>query len=205
MHRFPLLLIVCFFLAMSWQAHGQGHASKQAKIKSAMSAGPSSISADVTIKDHDGSILRKGTNGWTCFPDDPDKPAENPYCVDQEWASWYKAFRNGEKPKVTQAGISYMLQGGSPGNNLDPSADKPTSDNQWMEEVKPHLMLIYPDSKMYESLPTDPQNGGPWVMWPNVVSSHLMPISWYRLSKTVRFDKRYLQKNRINIFLRGIN
>lgn len=174
MQRIFSASLVVVLLAMVSVLKAQSQSDKQAKIKSAMSAGPSSISADATIKDRDGSVLREGTNGWTCIPDNPDKPAENPYCVDQEWASWFEAFKNGEKPKVTQVGISYMLQGGSPGSNLDPSAEKPTPDNQWMEEVKPHLMLIYPDPKMYERLPTDPQNGGPWVMWPNTPYAHVM-------------------------------
>ncbi|CAN5783093.1 hypothetical protein BH23GEM9_BH23GEM9_28980 [soil metagenome] len=29
----------------------------------------------------------------------------------------------------------------------------------------PHLMLIVPDPAELEGFPTDPENGGPWVMW----------------------------------------
>lgn len=67
-----------------------------------------------------------------------------------------------------------MLQGGSPGSNTDPYAQGPTPDNEWMERVPPHLMIIVPDPEMYEDLPTDPENGGPWVMWRRTPYAHIM-------------------------------
>lgn len=84
---------------MAWEAQGQTPSNKQAKIKSATSAGPSSISANATVKDHDGTVLHKGTNGWTCYPDMPDKEGQNPMCLDPEWVDWYEAFHNQRKPR----------------------------------------------------------------------------------------------------------
>ena len=40
----------------------------EAKIARAMSAAPEGISAKATIMDLDGTILREGSNGWTCLP-----------------------------------------------------------------------------------------------------------------------------------------
>lgn len=174
MRRASLLLLCGLFLATAWEVRGQDPPSKQAKIKSAMSAAPASISAQATVKGRDGSVLREGINGWTCYPDDPDREGQNPMCLDGEWDQWVEARRNQRTPNVTQIGISYMLAGGSPASNTDPSATSPTPDNQWMETVPPHLMIILPNSEMYEGLPTNPDNGGPWVMWPDTPYAHIM-------------------------------
>ncbi|NIX25335.1 MAG: hypothetical protein GWN07_38280, partial [Actinobacteria bacterium] len=45
---------------------------KDKKIHSAMSAAPASIAEDATIMDWDMTVLREGSNGWTCLPDRPD-------------------------------------------------------------------------------------------------------------------------------------
>ncbi len=42
--------------------------SAEAKMARAMSAAPASISSDATIVDTDGTVLREGSNGWTCLP-----------------------------------------------------------------------------------------------------------------------------------------
>jgi hypothetical protein len=34
--------------------------------------------------------------------------------------------------------------------------------------------VITPDVKLLNSLPTDPQNGGPWVMWKGTKYAHVM-------------------------------
>ena len=68
-----------------------------------------------------------------------------------------------------------MLQDNdSPYSNTDPSAEGPTADNEWQETDVPHLMILVPDEKVLEGLPTDPNNGGPWVMWRNTPYVHLM-------------------------------
>ena len=37
-------------------------------IASAESAGPASVTANATIKAADGTVLREGTNTYTCYP-----------------------------------------------------------------------------------------------------------------------------------------
>jgi hypothetical protein len=39
-------------------------------------------------------------------------------------------------------------------------------------------MVLMADSKALDALPTDPKNGGPWVMWKGTPCAHLMvPVS----------------------------
>lgn len=66
-----------------------------------------------------------------------------------------------------------MLQGGSPESNVDPYAEGPTEDNEWLDEGVPHVMMIVPDPAMLEGLPTHPR-GGPWVMWRGTPYVHVM-------------------------------
>jgi hypothetical protein len=35
-------------------------------------------------------------------------------------------------------------------------------------------MVIVPDPAQLDALPTDPQNGGPWVMWKGTKYAHIM-------------------------------
>ncbi len=78
---------------------------QQAKIEEAMSAAPSSISAKATILDYpiepggQNMVLRKGTNGWTCRPDNPHFPGYNPMCVDSQMIELFIAIK--EKGNLT--------------------------------------------------------------------------------------------------------
>jgi hypothetical protein len=39
-------------------------------------------------------------------------------------------------------------------------------------------MVLYKDPKMLDAYPTDPKNGGPWVMWKGTPYAHVMvPVS----------------------------
>jgi hypothetical protein len=35
-------------------------------------------------------------------------------------------------------------------------------------------MMVISDQALLESLPTDPKNGGPWVMWKGTPYAHVM-------------------------------
>jgi hypothetical protein len=58
-----------------------------------------------------------------------------------------------------------------PMSNSDPYATEETDD--WVV-VGAHLMIIVPDASMLEGIPTDPKNGGPWVMWKGTPYAHVM-------------------------------
>lgn len=149
-------------------------ATNQARIQNALSAAPQSLGANATVMDFEQNVLRRGTNGWVCFPDMPDVPNDTPMCVDDQWTGFLDAYMNRRQPDVTRLGIGYMLQADMPVSNVDPFATGPTADNQWIPNAGPHIMLIVPDAKLLEGIPTDPNNGGPWVMWKGTPYEHLM-------------------------------
>ena len=170
-------IVICFFIISSLSAQT---GNKQAKIQSAMSAAPASIVESAKIMDWpaeeggDMVLLREGSNGFTCLPDMPATSGNDPMCLDEPWMQWADAWMNKEDFKTDKMGFGYMLQGGSPGSNVDPYAEGPTDDNEWMKEEKPHLMILVPDESMLKGLPETPERGGPWVMWEDTPYEHLM-------------------------------
>jgi hypothetical protein len=64
-----------------------------------------------------------------------------------------------------------MPDGGA--SNIDPFATGPADGNQWVVEG-PHLMIVSPDAASIEAMPTDPENGGPYVMWKGTPYAHIM-------------------------------
>lgn len=145
--------------------------SKEEKIKRAMMAAPASVSANATIMDWDNTELRKGTNGWTCFPD---RLGNDPLCADKAWMEFFSAWMaKKDPPAVKQIGVSYMLVGDAPVSNKDPFASAPAADNEWIAHGVPHLMLLVPLSSL-EGITTDFQSGGPYVMWAGTPYAHLM-------------------------------
>jgi len=74
------------------------------KIQNAMSAAPPAIAKNATIVDHTGkeggemAVLRKGSNDWTCLPDDPSTPSNDPMCLDKNAMDWAKAWKTHAEP-----------------------------------------------------------------------------------------------------------
>lgn len=149
-------------------------ASDAALIANALSAAPATLTADATVMGHDGRVLRKGTSDWVCMPDMPDVPNDTPMCLDAPWRAVIDAWMNKRVPTVTRMGFGYMLQGDLPVSNVDPFATAPTPNNQWIQRGDPHVMVLVPDQKLLESLPTDPKSGGPFVMWKGTPYAHIM-------------------------------
>ncbi len=93
-------------------------------------------------------------------------------CMDSEWMKWADAWQN-KKPYAPESlGISYMMAGDEGASNIDPYAEGPTDDNEWIDEGA-HLMILAPGG-LLDTFPTDPQNGGPYVMWKGTPYAHLM-------------------------------
>ena len=152
-------------------AAGQGE-SKEAKIKRAMSAGPTQIAAKATVADHDGTVLREGSNGWTCSPSmSPDDKV--PMCNDETWQKLMHAVMTKAPFKTDRVGISYMFGGDTPVNNDDPYDTTQDPGEHWVTEG-PHIMVVVPDPKMLEGIPSDPDAGGPYVMFKNTPYAHIM-------------------------------
>ena len=169
------LVATCITAAATVLAASPANAqSTEEMVKSALSAAPAEIAADATVMDGSGNVLREGTNGYTCFPDDP-RPGNSPMCLDSGWMAWADAWMN-RKPVTLpeQISFAYMLQGDAPTSNTDPFATEPTADNEWLEEIGPHLMVLVPDLEMLEGFTSDPDYGGPYVMWRGTEFAHLM-------------------------------
>jgi hypothetical protein len=143
-------------------------------IQSAMSAAPNSISADATIMDWDFNVVREGANGWTCLPDRANTPGNDPWCVNDPWLNFLRAYVKSEKPSYTDIGFAYMLQGDTPVSNADPYATEPTEADDWVTDLGPHLMILNPDLDLLKNISTDHLNGGPWIMWPGTPYAHIM-------------------------------
>lgn len=153
--------------------------SATSKIHNALRAGPRSITANATVLDWpatmtgDFTVLRQGSNNWTCLPDDPHSPGVDPICADQQSMIWFRAYMSGATPHLTQPGIAYMLQGGSEASNTDPAAMEPPAGQKWLR-TGPHIM-IFPTGTLDTSLyGTNMNAGGPWIMWANTPYQHLM-------------------------------
>src|SRR5438128_2386814 len=172
------LVVVSAGQAMAQKKHGMGGASKMTraqKLAFAMSAAPTEIARHATIIDMTDMSkpkqLRAGTNGWVCYA-----MLNVPMCLDKEGQKWAQAWMSKTEPKIDGSGIAYMLRG-SVASNTDPYATGPTADNQWVVSP-PHIMVLYQDPKMLDAYPTDPKNGGPWVMWKGTPYAHVMvPVS----------------------------
>ncbi len=185
--KYLIFIVILFCLLTAQVVQGQTETKKtSSKIEEAMSAAPSSISKNATILDYptepggQNIVLRKGTNGWTCRPDNPHIPGNNPMCVDSQVFELLSAAGEKRDPNITQTGFGYFLQGGHGRSNLNPWDNSPTPDNEWMEPQVPHIVLVSPDKSILEGLPTKMDNGGPWVMWGDTPYAHIMiPVPKY--------------------------
>ena len=180
------VLVIAIALALPLSpVFGEGGARRDvvrhaAELARAELAGPSSLSKNATIMDRDGNVLRKGTNGWTCMPDNPETPGTDPMCMNEPWLNFMGALKNNKKPTYTQVGIAYMLQGDTPVSNTDPYATAPKPGDDWVEGLGAHIMVLVPDVEALKNVSTNSKNGGPWVMWPDTPYAHLMiPIDSY--------------------------
>ena len=142
-------------------------------IKSALSAAPANIADKATVKDWDDRTLREGSNGWTCYPDMNDTPGNDPMCLDGPWVAWAQGWMSKTTPKVDMVGVAYMLMGVSDASNDDPFAKTPKAGETWLSSP-PHIMIVVPDPKQLDGMSSDPNNGGPWVMYKGTPYAHIM-------------------------------
>jgi hypothetical protein len=148
-------------------------------IASAEKAAPAKVAKGATVvaMGADGSMrtLRKGTNGFTCMPDNPDTPGPDPMCMDAAAMEWAKAWMSHKDPPTGKVGLMYMLSGGTDASNTDPFATKPTATNHWVQ-TGPHIMIVGADKSFYDQYPKspDPDTKEPYVMWAGTPYQHLM-------------------------------
>jgi hypothetical protein len=167
MHKQSIFLALFLISASS---HG-GEESVAQKITRAQSAAHSAISANAAVMDVDGTMLKKGSNGWVCMPGIG--PGDNhPMCNDAVWTRMMQAASSGADFQTDRIGISYMLQGDANVSNSNPAATDPNNGDIWVQEGA-HLMVVAPRG-MLKGIPDDPYNGGPYVMWKDTPYAHIM-------------------------------
>jgi hypothetical protein len=143
-----------------------------------MAAAPAAVGKGATIVavTADGKMrtIRKGTNNFTCMPDNPDTPGPDPMCGDQNAMAWIQAWINRSEPPRNTVGFMYMLAGGTDASNTDPYAQKPEPNNNWISTGS-HVMVVGAKGLM-EGYPRDakPDTSRPYVMWAGTPYEHLM-------------------------------
>jgi len=148
-------------------------------IASAVSAAPAKVAAAATIvtMGADGTMrtVRKGTNSFTCMPDNPATPGPDPMCMDTNSMDWVHALITHQPPAPGKDGFMYMLAGGTDASNTDPYAASPAATNHWIK-TGPHIMILGADAAFYDSYPKspDPDTSAPYVMWAGTPYQHLM-------------------------------
>jgi len=153
--------------------------SDQEKIEEALAAAPPGLAEGAAVMDWpaeeggDFTLLREGSNGWTCLPDPPGDENFEPMCNDDTWMAWVRAMVAGQAPEIDEVGLSYMLSAKWAVSNIDPEATEPTPDNEWVEGG-PHMMMIVPDPAMLAHYPDEPSPTRPYVMWKGTPYVHVM-------------------------------
>ncbi len=171
--RLPMLLTIIAAVHARAQVPARHTDPKAAKIARAMRAAGPTISRHATIADIDGTVLRPGSNGWTCKPG-LSATDRSPICNDSVWVRFWIAYDVKAAFHTDRAGIGYMLAGDAgPGSNTDPFAEKQAPGDVWVREG-PHVMVILPDTSQLAGISTDPNNGGPYVMWAGTPYVHVM-------------------------------
>jgi hypothetical protein len=158
----------------------QSPLSREDKIRNISSAAPSSIVLKATILDWPAKagdpppVLRAGSNGWTCFPDNPATKGNDPMCLDESWMTWLAALQAHKTPEITHVGVAYMMTpGGVLGSNADPYAKTETPSNQWGLDG-PRIMIVVPDQKDLAGLPTDRSAVGTFVRYAGTPYAHIV-------------------------------
>ncbi len=132
------------------------------------------ISDQATIRDHDGHVLRAGTNGWTCMPESEKADRRDPWCLYGPWDEFMAAHTAGSDPEHVTIGVAYMRAGDPHVTNIDPSRVRFKVPADWRAGVGDYLMARDPEGRSTEFYSTDPSNGGAWLMWAGTPFEHVM-------------------------------
>ncbi len=149
------------------------------QLANILASAPAAVAKDATVLGNpeteggDMVVLQEGTNGWLCLDDRAVSPGNDPSCNDAEWNQYNDDFGAGKEPAPQQAGIAYMLQGGSDESNTDPLALEPPPGAEWISTPH-HIMLLAPGGFDSTYFTTDHHSGYPYIMWAGTPYQHLM-------------------------------
>jgi len=162
--------VLCL-VAVASAARGESNAIK---IQRALEAGPVSIRthAAVVIYDSHGkpSVLRRGTNGFTCVPGTPGVIGDDPMCMDAQGTAWVQSLMaRATNPANTAPGVVYLLTGASSWGVTDPWAE-----NGQALHYPPCMMIVWPFTPKATGLKSEFSTIGMWIMWAGTPYAHLM-------------------------------
>jgi hypothetical protein len=145
----------------------------QIKIARALSAAPPDVAKAATVAEMDSqgkmTVLRTGTNGFTCMPGDPTGVGQPAMCADQASMQWFKDFADHKpKPTNTVPGITYMLAGATQRSDSDPNDTTSAAIT-----IGPHWMILWPFDPKSSGLPTTHRPTGAYIMWAGTPYAHL--------------------------------
>ena len=168
------------------------HTSAEWQIWAYSTAAPDYIAADAGVLGPDMSVLREGTNGWTCLPVNPrgqsdpengwvDAHEAMPLCGDAEVFKWISAYLADETPVMDKDGYAWMLHGDMGEDNTTPKTltEEESAEGHWIESG-PHLMRMPANPSSLDGMTTDFSTGAPYVMFAGTVYAHVMyPMAGY--------------------------
>jgi hypothetical protein len=148
--------------------------TKDLKIARALSAAPPKIARAAKIVDRNENgketVLREGSNGFTCFPGHPWVVDDIAYCANADALQWEDDWHAHRKPTNKQPGFEYMLAGGTYRSATDPYA---TSGKPFTEG--PHWIILSPFDPATTGISSQVKlTNGTWIMWAGTPYSHLM-------------------------------
>ncbi len=152
--------------------------SRNDQIMLAMSAAPESIARNAAIVAFDGNgsliTVKEGTNQFTCLPDLPDTPKADPVCADTNAKQFLTSMLKNEPRPANQApGIAYMANGGQHWEKDGKVLMKEAAGAKLVDEP-PHWMITWPFDSKTTGLPTEPNQGGVYIMFDGTPYAHLM-------------------------------
>jgi hypothetical protein len=143
------------------------------KIRRALAAGPASITNNATVAEIDAeggmTVLRQGTNDFTCMPGDPSGVGKPAMCADKVAMQWNSDFEQHKaRPSTTVPGIEYMLAGATQRSDSDPfdQTSPPIP-------IGPHWMILWPFDPATSGLPTTHKPTGAYIMWAGTPWAHV--------------------------------
>ena len=146
---------------------------KKEKIRRAMLAGPSGVTAEAIVAEMDRqgnlTVLRHGTNEWVCVPGDQNIVGKVDMALDPMGMVWFKDLL-ARKPKPTNSspGLIYMLNGATQTSFTDrlDTTSPPIP-------IGPHWMILWPFDAKAAGLSTVMRDEGIMVMFAGTPNAHL--------------------------------
>ena len=151
-------------------------------IASAVQGAPTAMSnlAQIVVWEEGGMrVLREGTSGWWCTPDNPNSPAPDPFCGDAAALEWWTALMERRESPPTEIGLIYAEQGVQIADNTDPFATEPPEGSDWIT-LPPHQGTFNQSTDLAGMVgsPT-PDTTKPVMVWYDTPYAHYrQPLDW---------------------------